>query len=104
LTIFPAADTEVDAAAQCIARDNLSAALRFYDSVESTYSRIRDHPTRWPKYELDEPRLANVRKRSVWGFPNYLVFYRINEQVIEVLRVLCGAREIASILAEDLFE
>jgi plasmid stabilization system protein ParE len=33
LSIFPAAEADVDAAAQFIARDNLAAALRFYDCV-----------------------------------------------------------------------
>ena len=102
LSIFPAAEADVDSAAQFIAADNLAAALRFYDSVDSTYSQILDHPVRWPPYELDEPRLANVRKRSVLKFPNYLVFYRIEDQRIEVIRVLHGARDIAAILLEEL--
>jgi toxin ParE1/3/4 len=102
LSIFPAAEADVDAAAQFIARDNLAAALRFYDCVDLTYWQIRDHPTRWPRYELNETRLANLRKRSVVKFPNYLVFYRLGERTIEVIRVLHGARDIGAILQDEL--
>jgi len=102
LNIFPAAEADVDEAAQFIAKDNLPAALRFYDAVDSTYIQIRDHPTRWPRHELAEPRLANLRKRAVAKFPNYLIFYRIEEHRVEVIRVLHGARDIAAVLLEEL--
>lgn len=102
LSVFPAAESDVDAAAQFIARDNLDAALRFYDSVESTYRQIRDHPTRWPRYELDDPRLANLARCSVVKFPKYLVFYRVEGPQVEVIRVLHGARDIPAILLAEL--
>jgi toxin ParE1/3/4 len=102
LSIFPAAENDVDAAARFIAQDNLAAALRFYDSVDSTYCQILDHPTRWPRYELDDARLANLRRRSVVKFPKYLVFYRIDEQRVEVIRVLHGARDIGPTLLAEL--
>lgn len=102
LRILPAADADVDAAALFIARNNLNAAMRFYDAVEETYRQIREHPRRWPRYELDHPRLSELRKRGVSGFRNYLVFYRIDADIVEVIRVLHGARDIPSVLAEEL--
>jgi plasmid stabilization system protein ParE len=60
--IRPAVDADVDGAAVFIARDNIGAALRFYDAVERTLRQIREHPNRWPRYELDHPRLAGLRK------------------------------------------
>jgi toxin ParE1/3/4 len=101
LRITPAADADVDAAAGFIAQDSLQAALRFYDAVDRTYVEIREHPLRWPRYELDHPRLVNLRKRSVFKFGDYLVFYRTEESLIEVIRVLHGARDIPSILVAD---
>ena len=44
LRIYPTAEADVDAAALFIARDNFEAAMRFYDAVEQTFRRIRDHP------------------------------------------------------------
>jgi toxin ParE1/3/4 len=99
--ILPAADADVDSAAEYIAQDNLDAALRFYDAVESTYRELRDNPKRWPVHELDHPRLTNIRKRAVIGFGNYLVFYRVEQPVVEIIRVLHGARDVPSILSES---
>jgi len=101
LRIYPAADADVDEAASFIAQDSIEAALRFYDAVNKTFQQIREHPTRWARYELDHPRLANVRKRAVGGFRNYLVFYQIEADVVEVIRVLHGARDIPSLIAGD---
>jgi toxin ParE1/3/4 len=101
LRILPAADVDVDDAALFIAEDNLSAALRFYDAVDKTYRQIRDHPRRSPHYNLDHPRLADLRKCAVSGFRNYLVFYRIDAEEVEIIRVLHGARDIPSVLSED---
>jgi toxin ParE1/3/4 len=98
LRIFPAAEADVDDAALFIAQDNLQAALRFYDAVDNTYRQIAQHPTRSPKYVLDHPELANLRKRSVAGFRNYLIFYQIKTETVDVIRVLHGAREIESAL------
>ncbi|MGD0768048.1 MAG: type II toxin-antitoxin system RelE/ParE family toxin [Tepidisphaeraceae bacterium] len=103
LRILPAADADVDDAALFIARDNLATALKFYDAVDQTYRLIREHPNRWPRYELDHPDLANLHKRSVVKFDNYLIFYRIEADVVEIVRVLHAARDIPSALADDLF-
>jgi toxin ParE1/3/4 len=55
--------------------------------------------TRWAS---DRPRLAELRFFPVTGFPNHLLFYRPLENGLELVRVLHGARDIASLLeAED---
>ena len=48
LRILPAADADVDAGAAYIARDNLEAALHFYDAIDTTYRQLLGHPKRWP--------------------------------------------------------
>jgi toxin ParE1/3/4 len=97
LRILPAADADVDDAALFIAQDNLDAALRFYDAIEETYSKIRDHPSRWSVYELNAPRLAGLRKCTVARHRNYLVFYLVDANLVKILRVLHGARDIPAI-------
>jgi toxin ParE1/3/4 len=99
LRILPAADADVDETAEYIARDSLDAALRFYDAVDETYRQISEHPKRWPRYELRHRRLRDLRKRAVVGFENHLVFYRIDAGMVEVIRVLHGARDIQAILS-----
>lgn len=98
MRILPAADADVDGAANYICKDNLEAALRFYDAVDATYAEIRLYPTRWAIYDLPCLQLSNVRKRSVVGFDAYLIFYRLDHRVVEVIRVLQGARDIPAVL------
>lgn len=100
LRILPAADGDVDAAASFIAQDNLEAALRFYDAVETTFTQLRHHPNRGPVYPTDHPRLVGIRRCVVADFPNYLVFYRIDAEMVEIIRVLRGARDIPLILSD----
>ena len=75
--------------------------MRFYDAVEATYRQIRDHPKRWPLYELDHPRLQELRKCSVASFRNYLIFYWIDADMVEIIRVLHGAQDIPSVLSDE---
>ena len=46
IRVLPAAHADVDETASFIARDNLPAALRFYDAVDKTYLQIQDDPKR----------------------------------------------------------
>src|SRR5436309_3849221 len=100
LRILPAADQDIDDAALYFARDNIELGLRFYDAVDATLRKIHKHPNRHPRYEFSHPRLQNVRKRSVIGFPKYLVFYHVTSNAVEVIRVLHGARDIPSVLVD----
>jgi toxin ParE1/3/4 len=100
LRILPAADADVDELATHIASTNLEQGLRFCDAVQSTYALILDGPERWGRYGFGSPRLAELRKRSVLGFPNHLVFYRIDADMVEIVRVLHGARDIPAVLED----
>jgi toxin ParE1/3/4 len=101
LRIYPAAVADVDEAALYIAQNSLDSALRFYDAVDRTFHGIRQDPTCWPKYEIDHPKLGELRKTSIAGFRNFLVFYIVQAGVVQIVRVLHGARDIPSILSED---
>jgi plasmid stabilization system protein ParE len=95
LWIRPAADADIESAADFIACDSLAHALRFLDAVGRALAEIREHPERWPEYGFEAPELAGVRRCFVSGFPNYIVFYRVDaEGDIEVIRVLHGARSL----------
>ena len=98
LRVRPAADADVDGIATYIALDSIEQAMRFLDSANATYQMILDAPGRWPVYEFTDPRLSDIRKRAVVGFPNHLIFYRIDAELVEIVRVLHGARDIPSVL------
>ena len=52
--------------------------------------------------QFPHPNLADIRQQSIKGFRKYLIFYRITESEIDILRVIHGARDIETILDEDL--
>lgn len=102
LCIRPAADADAEEAAAYIARDSLQSALDFYDAIDATYPQLREAPRLWPIYHLiADPRLPELRKRAVIGFPNHVVFYLVTGDAVDVLRVLHGARGIPAVLRRD---
>ena len=43
---------------------------------------------------------SDLRKYAVIDFPNHLVFYRIDADMVDIVRVFHGSRDIPTILAE----
>jgi toxin ParE1/3/4 len=79
----------------------MRVADRFFAQAEATFARLARMPGIGTQYEPDEPLYADLRYFSVARFRMYLVFYRPIRGGIEVLRILHGARDIASILADE---
>jgi toxin ParE1/3/4 len=77
-------------------------ADRFFARSEAAFDRLADMPGIGTRYEHNHPALADVRYSPITGFRKYLVFYRSVADGIEIVRVLHGARDIHSILTEEL--
>ncbi len=77
-------------------------AQRFFAQAEATFVRLAGMPGMGTHYEHEHPALAGVRFVPISRFRRYLVFYRPVADGIEVVRVLDGARDIHTILAEEL--
>jgi toxin ParE1/3/4 len=101
IAIRPAADRDLDELAAFIAKDDIGAALRFYDAVARAYEQLLDRPGIAPSRDFGHPRLNALRMWPVPHFPNHLIFYRPVEDGIEIVRVLHAARDIASLLGDD---
>jgi toxin ParE1/3/4 len=84
----PAAVRDLSAITDYIAAENLTAALGFYDEIDSLLSMIAEYPEMGEAVEHLAPRL----RRFMLG--NYLLFYRHVDDEIELIRVLHGARDI----------
>jgi toxin ParE1/3/4 len=81
---------------------NERIANRFVDALKRTYAGAAKHPGMGsPRWQWTSPRLAGVRSCLIQEFPSYLVFYRPTEGMIEVIRVLHGARDIVTALLAD---
>ncbi len=97
LRMLPAAERDVDEIARFIARDRMEAALRFYDAVQGTTDQIREYPVRSRRYENQGVDLKNIRVCPVKGYADFLIFYRVDADMVEILRVIHGARDIPAI-------
>lgn len=77
-----------------IARDSRRQALRFVIRLESACASLLSQPERYPLL----PRYADRGIRRA-PLADYLIFYRIGEGRLEILRVLHAARDIDALIA-----
>jgi toxin ParE1/3/4 len=65
---------------------------------EKMARRLVEFPELGARYEIDHPELTDLRVFPIPRFKNYLMFYRIREDEIDVVRIIHGARDIPAIL------
>ncbi len=81
---------------RAIAADNPLRAETFVTELYDRCRRLADMPRAYPLIPNWEDR--GVRRRT---YRDYLIFYRLPEETVEILRVLHGAREYEPILFPD---
>jgi toxin ParE1/3/4 len=80
----------------------LRVARRFRAEAEAAFTRLAGMPGMGTRYEAENPAFEGLRFFPLASrFKSYLVFYRPTPDGIEVARVLHGARDIQSILADE---
>jgi toxin ParE1/3/4 len=52
------------------------------------------------QYESEDDDIVNVRKWAVKGFKQYLIFYRYDDEIIEILRIVHGIRDLTPLLRD----
>jgi toxin ParE1/3/4 len=100
IIIRSAAARDLEGHADYLGGRSLAVALRFADRVAETFRELAAMPGIGSLRPVANPALAGLRTWRVRDFGDYLIFYRPTDQGIEILRVLHGARDIDSILAE----
>ena len=96
VVITAAAEADLESIGDWIATRNPARAITFIQELRLRCHRLVDAPEGYalvPQYE------ANRVRRRPYG--NYLIFYRINDNRIEILHVLHGARDYEPILFPD---
>jgi len=101
IVITPEADRDLEETALFIETDSPSAAKRFLDAATSGFRSLSDAPRIGGRVETSNTALTGLRRWRVPGFENHLIFYRVTDESIEIIRVLHGARDIESILSEE---
>jgi toxin ParE1/3/4 len=82
-------------------RVSLETAKRFLKAVDTDLRLIAKSPGVGAPHPTKNPRLLGLRCLRVSKFKGYLLFYRVFDDRIELVRVLHGARDIESILDAD---
>ena len=93
VVITKTAEANLEAIGDWIAADNPARALTFIVELRDRCAALADSPRAYPLVPRYEH--TGVRRRS---YRDYLIFYRIVDDCIEVLHVLHGAREYDPIL------
>jgi toxin ParE1/3/4 len=84
-----------------LANGNTTAATYYLETVELTFEQLISVPGIGKIVRfLPDNQIGEIRQWRVKGFTDYLVFYRVDADVIEVLRILHGARDLPDILPQ----
>jgi toxin ParE1/3/4 len=80
----------------------IRTADKFLASAESAFLRLAARPGIGTRLELENPLVGELRSLPLASrFKMYIVFYRPVAGGVEIARILHGARDIPSVLAEE---
>ena len=80
----------------------MRTADKFLASAEATFLRPAARPGIGARFKLENPLVGELRSLPLASrFKKYLVFYRPVAGGVEIARILHGARDIPSVLAEE---
>jgi plasmid stabilization system protein ParE len=74
---------------------------RFYQAFNRTICRLASSPNLGERCRFRNPKTKGMRVWQVDGFSNYLIFYRPKGEMLQVLRVIHGARDYMTIFEND---
>jgi toxin ParE1/3/4 len=91
--ITDAAEADLEQIGDFIAQDNPARALSFVNEILDRCLRLADAPRGFPLVPRYEQ--SGIRRRP---YREYLIFYRVEAERIDVLHILNGARDYEAIL------
>jgi toxin ParE1/3/4 len=92
---------DIDEHADYIAEERPLSALEFVNAIERDVVRLAEMPALGSPRAFQHPRLAGIRMWVLTGFRNYLLFYRVAGDALQVLRVLHAAQDYTRFFHED---
>jgi len=90
-------DNEVDV-------ENIELNTEAEEAVDNTaefLTRVSETARIGTRYESDDPTCQNIRIWCGNGFSKYLIFYRVENSTLQILRVLHGARDYRNIMENE---
>lgn len=96
VVVTSAAAAELEAIGDYIAKDKPGRALGFIQEIRARCEALGDHPRRFPLVPRYE---ASGIRRCVHG--NYLIFYRVTADIVEIVHILPGSRNYEPLLFQQ---
>ena len=90
------AEANLEEIGDWIAEDNPLRAITFIETLRQKCLALADMPEGFPTVPRYEP--SGIRRRP---FRDYLIFYRVNDQTVEILHVLHAAQDYERILVPN---
>jgi toxin ParE1/3/4 len=80
------------------AQSGQALARRWEKAVTSAVLRVVTQPATGTLSAFASSELNDVRRTTIPGFPKHLLFYRVRDSEILILRVVHGARDLERLL------
>ena len=80
-----------------IASENLTAAKKFFQSVQEMTKTISRMPQIGTVFSIQRDIPLEIRYLPISGFGHHLIFYKISGKTIRILRLLHSARDLNNI-------
>jgi toxin ParE1/3/4 len=95
-------DATLDLHEHCnyLAQNNQNSALQFFDAARQTFAALARMPGMGRQYESEDDDIINIRKWAVKGFKQYLIFYRYDDEIIEILQIVHATRDLIPLLKD----
>ena len=93
VVILPLARSDLYETGLYLSERDFEVSKRFNQAVNRTLEYLLDSPESGERRDYSNPEYADMRIWQVFGFPNHLIFYRVNATDLTVVRVLHGARD-----------
>ena len=84
-----------------LAKQNTASALNFIDEVEAAEELLRQSPGIGRFYDKDHSRLSTLQVYVLPKFKSYLVFYCVESDLLVMVHLLHGARDLPKTLIEE---
>lgn len=97
----PQAKRDIEECFVYIAEDNLDVGVYFLVAVEDTLEIIAQNPYIGSKKQVNSSKLKDVRMWRVKSYPNYLIFYLVNNESIEIIRMIHAKRDFTIIFEDE---
>jgi len=101
LVVSAGVDRDLDETLEYLGQSDRRVADRFLTAVHRVFADILESPGIGARREFQAARLHEIRSWRIKGFEKWLVFYRVTDEAVEILRVLHGARDLGEAFDED---